>query len=121
MLMANATFLCIGSLRSSTARIDAFYITERGEPQGWLEINQLRSRIATSEQQVSKDGLRPEPAYAASHAPVTEVRLLILATRFLSDGMSALGQKRTNRSRPKFDFVRFGPIADNRGRGLIVR
>jgi hypothetical protein len=78
--MPNVSFIC------------AFYITERGEPQGWLEINQLRSRLASSEQQVSKDGLRPESAYAAS-----QVQLLILATRFLSDGISALGQNRTLR------------------------
>ena len=36
-------------------------------------------------------------------------------------GMSALGHKRTNYLRPKFDFVRFGPITDKRGCGLIVR
>jgi hypothetical protein len=34
--------------------------------------------------------------------------------------MSALGQKRTNLREPKSDFVRFGPIADKLGHGLIV-
>jgi len=35
--------------------------------------------------------------------------------------MSAVGQKRTNRRRPKSTFVRFGPKADKRGRDWIVR
>jgi hypothetical protein len=35
--------------------------------------------------------------------------------------MSVLGQKRTNRPGPKSGFVRFGPIADKRGRNWIVR
>ena len=35
--------------------------------------------------------------------------------------MSAFGQKQTNRPGPKFGFVRFGPIADKRGHGRIVR
>jgi hypothetical protein len=32
-----------------------------------------------------------------------------------------LGHERTNRSRPKSTFVRFGPKADKRARGWIVR
>jgi hypothetical protein len=35
--------------------------------------------------------------------------------------MSALGHERTNRLAPKSTFVRFGPIADKRGRNWIVR
>jgi hypothetical protein len=35
--------------------------------------------------------------------------------------MSALGKKRTNRPGLKLTFVRFGPKADKRGRGWIVR
>jgi hypothetical protein len=35
--------------------------------------------------------------------------------------MSLLGQKRTNHRRLKSTFVRFGPKADKRGYGWIVR
>jgi hypothetical protein len=46
---------------------------------------------------------------------------MIAARQTVTDLMSALGKKRTNHAGPKSEFVRFGPKADIRGCGRIVR
>jgi hypothetical protein len=44
-----------------------------------------------------------------------------MAPRTLIKPNVRFGQKQTNHPRQKSTFVRFGPKADKRGRGLIVR